>query len=154
MPLLSGVRESNEGHKRWAYDALTRALGDLRGKRIGVLGLTYKPGTNTLRRSAAVWLCQEIRQAGGHAVAYDPAINGLPAYLEGSVTLAASAVEALRGSSAVVIATEWPEFRSLAADELADHLSGERAVIDAGAFLGKAPLEDRRIRYYTVGTIN
>ncbi len=113
MPLFRGVRDSNDVHRGWAYDALVRLLGPLAGHSIAVLGLTYKPGTDTLRRSPAVDLCLRLVATGARVIAYDPAVKTLPRELAASIELADTAHDALRGASAAVIATEWPEFRTL-----------------------------------------
>jgi UDPglucose 6-dehydrogenase len=151
MPLFRGVRESNDLHREWAYDALVRLLGPLSGQSIAVLGLTYKPGTDTLRRSPAVDLCQRLIATGARVIAYDPAVKTLPPDLSGSITLAGTAVDALRGASAVIIGTEWPEFRTLSADSFVGDRQGA-IVLDPGGFLASALQTDARIRYTVVGT--
>ena len=150
MPLFRGVRDSNDAHREWTYTALVRLLGSLEGQSIAVLGLTYKPDTDTLRRSPAVDLCLRVAAAGGRVIAYDPAVNALPPELAGAFELANNPHEALRGSSAAVVATEWPVFRSLGAEAF---LAGRAhaTVIDPGGFLAAELQSDRRIRYVVVG---
>jgi UDPglucose 6-dehydrogenase len=151
MPLLRGVRESNHLHREWAYDALIRLLGPLSGHSIAVLGLTYKPGTDTLRRSPAVELCQRLVATGARVIAYDPSVKTLPPELLLEIDLAKTATDALRDASAAVIATEWPEFRALTPEAfVGDRPSG--IVLDAGGFLASALGHDPRIRYTVVGT--
>ncbi len=153
MPLFQGVRDSNDLHQGWAYDALVRCLGQLSGHTIAVLGLTYKPGTDTLRRSPAVDLCLRLVSTGARVIAYDPAVKTLPRELEPSIDLASTAHDALRGASAAVIATEWPEFRSLTSDAF---MGGRQQaiVVDPGGFLASTLQSDPRIRYTVVGTPN
>jgi UDPglucose 6-dehydrogenase len=151
MPLFRGVRDSNDVHRGWAYDALLRLLGPLAGHSIAVLGLTYKPGTDTLRRSPAVDLCLRLVETGARVIAYDPAVKTLPPELAASIDLAGTAPDALRGASAAVIATEWPEFRTLTSDAF----TGDRQqaiVVDPGGFLAGTLQNDPRIRYAVVGT--
>ncbi len=149
-PLFHGVQASNDEHKAWMLTTVSRIVGDLRGARIAVLGLTYKPGTDTLRRSSAVELCERLARAGARPVAFDPAVKTLPPSLAEIIELAPTIGDALANSVAAVVATEWPEFRTLTPE---DFLRGAAApvVIDASGFLA-APLErDVRIRYYLVG---
>ena len=151
MPLLRGVRDSNDLHRGWAYDALVRCLGQLTGHSIAVLGLTYKPDTDTLRRSPAVDLCLRLVATGARVIAYDPAVKTLPRELATSIDLASTARDALRGASAAVIATEWPEFRTLTSDAF----MGDRQraiVVDPGGFLASTLQREPRIRYAIVGT--
>ena len=141
LPLLGAVRPSNEAHKRWPQRRLAERLGRLDGKHIAVLGLTYKPGTDTLRRSAAVEMCRELAAAGAIVRAWDPAVRLLPDDLAREIALAPNPEEAVAGTCALVIATEWPELRAL------DHAALLRAmtrplVLDANRFLAAcfAPL--------------
>src|SRR6185369_9986220 len=111
--LLSAARESNEAHKQWAARRLQMELGHLDGVRIAVWGLTYTPGTDTLRRSSSVELCRRLHLEGATVVAHDPAVRSLPEDLVGTIALAPSAVEAVTGASALVVATGWPEYRAI-----------------------------------------
>lgn len=146
LPLLAGVRPSNEAHKKWALRRLTERLGTLAGKTVAVWGLTYKPGTDTLRRSASVELCRDLANAGAKVVAWDPAVRDVG---DLPITLATSAAAALFGASALVIATEWPE---LAQVDLATCLPAmhKRLVLDANRFLAKQ-FGAHDAEYYAVG---
>jgi UDPglucose 6-dehydrogenase len=148
LPLLAGVRPSNEAHKRWTQRRLEDRLGSLSGHTIAVWGLTYKPGTDTLRRSSSVELCYALAAAGAQVRAWDPAVHTLPDDLV-SIALAPTAAAALDGASALVIATEWPE---LAQIELAAPLRTmkRRLVVDANRFLAKR-FTGLDVEYYAVG---
>lgn len=147
--LISGAETSNVEHRRWPRRSLEAALGDLRGRRVAILGLTYKPGTDTLRRSESLALAEWLAMQGASVSAFDPAVTTLP---DPSVpiTLAPSALEALTGADAVVIATEWPEFRALTAADLVARTKSP-CVVDANRFLEAALGVDERIRYIAVG---
>lgn len=150
-PLFAGVRASNDTHRGWALAALRMLLPSLRGARIAILGLTYKPGTDTLRRSSAVELCEGLVAEDAQVTAFDPLVragaDGLPA----GVRLAGDASAALLDADAVVVATEWPEFRQLTADAFAAARTST-PVLDASGFLATALQGDRRLQYVTVGT--
>ncbi|CAN5671788.1 UDP-glucose/GDP-mannose dehydrogenase family protein [soil metagenome] len=148
LPLISGVRPSNEAHKKWARRRLEDRLGSLAGKTVAVLGLTYKAGTDTLRRSASVELCRDLVDGGAKVRAFDPAVKILPAELA-YMELAPSAAAAIEGADALVIATEWPEFASLDLAALTATMK-RKLVVDANRFLAKAfaPLD---AEYYAVG---
>ncbi len=113
-------------------------------------GLTYTPGTDTLRRSSAVELCRRLHQEGATVSAHDPAVITLPADLAPMITLAPGPLEALSGASALVVATAWPEFRSIDAGDVAGAMTTAR-VLDPARFLASTLGSDRRIRYVTVG---
>lgn len=121
----------------------------LAGRTIAVWGLTYKPGTDTLRRSTAVELCRWLVRQGVHVRVHDPAAGALPADIV-SVSRFTSAQEAAAGADALVIATEWPEYRDVDLDALAATLKG-RTVIDGNRFLGSTVGHDARFTLISVG---
>jgi UDPglucose 6-dehydrogenase len=157
-PLLAGVKQSNDVHRGWARRRLAELLGPLRGKTIAVLGLTYKPNTDTLRRSESVALCRWAVEQGAIVRAHDPSIDPSIApsirekapELPGPLILCGTVGEAIRGADAIVVATEWPAFRALTADLVA--ADAPRAVVlDANRFLAAGLAQDARIRYVAVG---
>jgi len=149
-PLFDGVKQSNDGHRQWARRRLSALLGDLRGKTVAVLGLVYKPNTDTLRRSESVGLCRWLVEQGAHVRAHDPAIREQRPELPAAVALAATIDDAVRGADAIVVATEWPAFRSLTAETLSAATT-RPVVLDAGRFLAGTLAGDARVRYFAVG---
>lgn len=117
MPLCDGVLASNALHEGWGRGQLERRLRGVERPVVAVLGLVYKPGTNTLRRSSALELCQWLTARGVTVRAHDPAVPhdalGLPA----GVQVLATAREALQGADAAVLATAWPEYSALSASD-------------------------------------
>jgi UDPglucose 6-dehydrogenase len=119
-------------------------LGELRGQTVALLGLTYKPGTDTLRRSLSVELAKALHATGVVVRAHDPAVAALPDELQSVLSLHATVTEALAGASAVIIATQWGDYRDLDSATFADVI-----VLDANSFL-RDKLEAHP-RYYSVG---
>ena len=150
VPLLESIKRSNDLHKNWYQRKLESVCGPLAGKTVTVLGLTYKPGTNTLRRSAAVELCGWLSGQKATINAFDPAVRRLPDELTHSVILYDSAAEALKNSDALVVATEWPEFRNLTARDLTESMKTP-IVVDANRFLEKSLVVAPPLRYFAVG---
>jgi UDPglucose 6-dehydrogenase len=148
--LLSSVERSNASHKQWVHRNLQSILGDLRGHRVAVWGLTYKPGTDTLRRSASVELCNWLVHQGARVKAHDPAVNELPGELAERVELGVSPLSVLQDAAALVVATEWPEYQSLSSESV---LAAMRhpLVLDPNRFLALTLGSDPRIKYVTVG---
>ena len=146
QPLLAGVRPSNEAHKQWPLRRLRELLGSLEGTTIAVWGLTYKPGTDTLRRSAAVELCRSLVWSKARVVAWDPAVKQLPDDLP--IALVADPAAAVAGASAVVVATEWPQLREVELAKLAATMK-RALVLDANRFLAK---QATGVEYVAVGT--
>ena len=149
-PLLSSVKSSNDAHRQWARRRLSELLGSVAGKTVAIWGLTYKPGTDTLRRSSAVELCQWLHAQGAAVRAHDPAVRQLPPDLCVCMRLADSALSAAVGASALVVATPWPEYRQVAAGEVAARMT-RPLVLDANRFLGETLGKDKGIEYLSVG---
>lgn len=136
VPVLGAVLESNHHHKGWVMRHLRRSLGSLTGKKIGVLGLAYKAGTDAIRRSVALEVVQDLIAEGVRATVFDPKVSRLPEPLNSSVTIAHSVDGVFAGSEAVVLATEWPEFGQLDFARLMSTM--ERPVlIDQNAFVAE-----------------
>ena len=114
--LLSAVIEVNELQKRRVINKLQKYLGRLRGKRIALLGLAFKPNTDDMREAPSVVLASRLLAEGADVRAYDPVAK--PGDLVRGVSLCDSVLEAVSGSDAAVIVTDWDEFRSLASAEV------------------------------------
>lgn len=150
VDLLASVRSSNERHRAWPERRLTRALGSVRGRTVAVWGLTYKPGTDTLRRSSAVALCNWLHAEGAHVRAHDPAVQASAAELPRAIDLAASALDAVEGADALVVATPWPHYRDVPAEQVKQRMSGT-LVLDANRFLSSTLGTQPGLRYISVG---
>jgi UDPglucose 6-dehydrogenase len=149
-PLLDGVLASNLAHRDWPRARLQMELGTLTGRRVAVWGLTYKPGTDTLRRSDAVALCHWLAREGATVIVHDPVVDRLPDDLAVACERQAEPIEAARGAAAVVLGTEWPTYREIDRDRLATAMPAG-LVIDANRFLAKTLGVDRRFRVVSVG---
>jgi len=148
--LISSVASSNVAHRQWPLLRLRELLGRLDSQRIAVLGLTYKPGTDTLRRSTAIELCRELHAAGASVAGYDPALTTLPEELTRIIDLQSSPEQALRGAVAVLVGTDCSEFRSLRPDDVVAWMK-QPLVLDPGGFLESVLGTSDRIRYVKVG---
>jgi UDPglucose 6-dehydrogenase len=117
VEFLDDVDQVNLRRRRRVHDILVEELGGLEGKTIAVWGLAFKPDSDDIRDSPALDIAEGIARAGAHVRAFDPEAMG-PAErrigasgLGESITLSASAEDALEGADALVVATEWAQFR-------------------------------------------
>jgi UDPglucose 6-dehydrogenase len=149
-PLISGVEPSNQEHRKWAVRRLNQLTGDLIQKKIAVWGLTYKVGTNTLRRSHAVDACRELAAQGALIYAYDPAVPSLPEAYTQFISLAPTAEEALRDAHALILFTGWPDFKEIEPLTFL-RMMKDPLVLDANRFLAEGLENVEGIRYVTVG---
>jgi UDPglucose 6-dehydrogenase len=114
FPLLENVRRINEGQRELFIEKVRIALGELRGKRLGVLGLAFKGGTDDVRESPALKIVDALLSEGCHIKAYDPAAMGRAQQILGSrIDFAVDSYSAAKGADAVLVLTEWREFATL-----------------------------------------
>lgn len=149
-PLVSGVLASNAAHEDWLRRHLERLLAGIDQPVVTLLGLTYKPGTDTLRRSSSIELGRWLATRGVRVKACDPAVRRLPPELSPLIELQATAEEALAGADAAVVATEWPVFRELNPQTLAAQMR-RPCLIDPNHFLSAPMAQDPRLRYIATG---
>lgn len=149
-PFFTALLTSNETHKQWPCRRITDVFEVLKNKTITLLGLAYKVGTDTLRRSTAIETGLWLAKQGADVIAYDPVIKQLPHELHSCIHLKSTLHEALHNADAVIIATEWPEFLTINVDQLLSYIKYPH-VFDASGFLAKNLSQDKRIEYFTVG---
>jgi len=148
--LLEAVQASNERHRHWPRRKILEALRHLNGKKIAVLGLAYKPYTDTLRGSEAVELCRWLAGRGAKVAAYDPAVRKLPPDLERKIELCSGIKPALNGAHCAVVATEWPAFRELTPGYLRGCMK-QPVVVDMKGFLHSQLGNEPKVGYFAVG---
>ena len=150
VPILSSVNESNDEHKNWTKQRLLYKFSNLTGKTIAVWGLTYKPGTDTLRRSLAIELCDWLLEQGAKLHVHDPVVKSLPLEWEERVSKYRTPLDALNGAIALVVATEWPQYRDLSVMDVSLSDTG-LFVVDPNRFLIQF-IDAPGIEYAAVGT--
>ena len=127
LPLITTAIASNESTHKRVVDRVANALGgSLSGKTIAVLGLTFKANTDDTRESPAIAVIERLVGRGGKVVAYDPMVKK---YDLVGMSLADSAAAAASGAHALVVLTEWNEFKSIDAKEILSVMSG-KVVVD------------------------
>src|SRR4029077_8125532 len=118
--LLHAVWEVNELQKRRVVQKLQKHLGPLRGKKVALLGLAFKPNTDDMREAPSRIIAYRLLSEGAEVRAWDPVAR--PDNLA-SIELCDSVLDAVRGADAAVIVTEWPELSSLATPEGRDAMA-------------------------------
>jgi len=114
LRIVEAVAKVNDTRKRAMGRKVVEALGgEARGKRIALLGLTFKPNTDDMRDAPSLAIAQALIDVGAEVVAYDPKGMELAALMMPKVTMAASAYAAVDGADAVALVTEWDAFRAL-----------------------------------------
>jgi UDPglucose 6-dehydrogenase len=150
--LLKEVQHINEGQKSRFLKAIRETLWVLREKRIAVWGLTFKPDTDDVRSSVAIELVEQLLREGAHVVAYDPKgmhkARGIKAIADAE--FASSALEAVTGAEALIIATDWNEFANVDLAELKDKMQTP-IVFDGRNLLDPETMRQLGFHYYSIG---
>ena len=144
--LMRGVIAVNEQQFDRVVDKVESVV-DLAGVTVAVLGIAFKANTDDTRQSPALEIMKRLVAKGARVKAYDPAVTSVD--LDG-IEVVADAYAACEGASAIVIATEWDEFKWLDLDKIAEVVS-ERNVIDARNLLDRGALRRRGFTYQGVG---
>ncbi|MCS6909723.1 MAG: UDP-glucose/GDP-mannose dehydrogenase family protein [Anaerolineales bacterium] len=111
--LLQAVMDINKYQRRQVVLKLREMLGTLKGKHIGLLGLAFKPNTDDMREAPSVEIARAVQAEGGIVRGYDPVARHTAERVMPSVKLCASAYEVAEGADALVVCTEWNEFKQL-----------------------------------------
>jgi UDPglucose 6-dehydrogenase len=111
--VLDSVIEVNEEQKKRMVNKIKEKVGDLKGKTIGILGLSFKPNTNDIRESSSVAIIQELLEEGAKVKAFDPAAMDEAKAVLPHIEYCADAYDVAKGSEALVLVTEWNQFRRL-----------------------------------------
>jgi UDPglucose 6-dehydrogenase len=149
--LLAGVVEVNRAqHERIVDKVRVAAGGSLAGATIGAWGLTFKAETDDLRDSPAVAICRRLTSAGARLRAFDPAAGEQARNMLPDAELCADAYDAASGADAVVLLTEWDEFRWLDFERVASVMK-RAAIVDARNLLDPTAMRRRGFDYTAVG---
>lgn len=143
--------ESNQKQHDLVIDKVRKAVGgDLAGVRIGLLGLTFKAGTDDLRDSPALAIAERLAAEGAELLGYDPSLQGPVPGVTDRVRITGTAYHAANGAAAIVLLTEWPEFRALDWARIAGLLDG-RSVIDTRNHLDPRTVARAGLSYQGIG---
>src|SRR3954471_15332928 len=148
--LLNSVIEVNELQKRRVMGKLQKHLGSLVGKKVGLLVLAFKPNTDDMREATSLVLSARLQAAGATVTAYDPVAEEEARKLIQGVEFEPGALEVVDDADAVVLVTEWDEFRALDWNDVAARMKGD-LLIDGRNALDPAAVRAAGLAYEGVG---
>ena len=151
--IVEAVVKVNESRKRAMGRKVVDALGGedaARGKKVALLGLTFKPNTDDMRDSPAIAVAQTLSDAGVEVTAYDPEGMELARPMMPGVEMASSPYSAIEGADAVVLVTEWDAFRALDLNRVKDLLRSP-IMVDLRNIYSPKAMRDAGFTYYSVG---
>ena len=140
----------NDDRKLQMVDRVETAVGDLAGKRIGVLGLAFKPNTDDMREAPSIPLIRGLVERGASVSAFDPVAREQAEQVLSGIDFARDAYSAAAGADALVIVTEWDEFRALDLGKLASSMSG-KLLIDLRNVYDREEAERAGLAYLGMG---
>ena len=120
----------NERQRKRVISKLQRDLHTLKGKRVALLGLAFKPNTDDLREAPSLEIARELEKRGARAVGYDPVAGKKAAGLSENLEGAFDPYEALTGAHAAVVVTEWEEIRTLELGRASALMEAPKLVVD------------------------
>lgn len=149
--LIDAILSINEGTFDQVLIKLENRLGSLKGKRIGLLGLTYKADTSTMRQSPAIKVMRKLCQVGAECIGYDPGadVNETKEYTD-LFYRASSIADFAQSLDAMVLITEWPQFRELDYTSLGK-LMKQRVIVDTKNYLNPFALTEADFDYQGFG---
>jgi UDPglucose 6-dehydrogenase len=142
--------EVNDDRKASMVERVERAVGDLKGKRVAVLGLAFKPNTDDMREAPSIPLINGLLERGAEVSAFDPVAREQAEKVFTAIEFATDAYEAAADADALVIVTEWDEFRALDLDKIAASLRG-KLLVDLRNVYDRDEAEAAGLSYYGVG---
>jgi len=150
--LLKAVIEVNFRQRVLAVRKLSEQLGSLHGKRIGVLGLSFKPGIDDMRESPSLDIISMLLDEGARVSVYDPMADaGRNALLLSGCSIKSDALSAVSDCQAVVVATDWPEFLEMDWKEVRDRMDQPYLLLDGRNCLDPVKLRKSGFRYVGMG---
>jgi UDPglucose 6-dehydrogenase len=148
--LLQAVMDINQDARDRFVEKVKMLLGSLEHKVIGVLGLSFKPNTDDMREAPSVSVVEQLQAAGAHVKAYDPvAMKNAESYIP-TVTFCATAYDAAKETDALLLVTEWNEFKQLDWDRVRQYMN-QPIVIDGRNLYDPHEMQERGFTYWGVG---
>ena len=156
--ILKSVDFVNSDQKKYffkkVFDRFKTPMKDFKGLKFAIWGLSFKPGTDDMRESASIYIINKIINLRGEVLVYDPKAmnNAQNNYFKGlcSITYCSDKSEALKGSDALILLTEWPEFRSPDFEELKRCLKSP-VIFDGRNQYDKSYLDNLGFEYHQIG---
>lgn len=149
-PLMDAVWQINTQRAQLVSRRLSSILGNLRDHQIGILGLTYKAGTSTLRRAISLDIIRDLVSQGASIKAFDPLANLAEVSNLPAMQMCADPYQAAQGSSAFVLVTEWAGIDSLDLHRLREKMKGD-VFFDTRNFFDPARMAEAGFRYLGIG---
>jgi UDPglucose 6-dehydrogenase len=148
--MLKATYKVNEEQTEHFLDRLEARLGNFKGKTIGLLGLAFKPNTDDIRDAKSLIVIERILKGGGKVQAYDPVAGANVSAIFPEIDLKETPYKVAEGADAIVLVTEWNEFRQLDLNRIASLLK-QPILFDGRRIYDRAKVARANLEYFTVG---
>lgn len=148
--ILVSVNRTNDEQRKMIIEKMESILKTLKGKVIGVLGLSFKPETDDLRDAPSIDIIRELRAKGAHVTAYDPVASVKAKKLLDGVVFGETAYEALKKADAAIVTAEWNEFRELDLEKIKSSMKSP-IIFDGRNIYNPKRMKEMGFKYYGVG---
>jgi UDPglucose 6-dehydrogenase len=151
MKILEAVESVNDFQKSVLFNKIKRHFGSLKGKHFAMWGLAFKPKTDDMREAPSLVIIENLLAEGATVTAYDPvAMHEATKILGKSIDYAHSQYDALKHADALLIVTEWPEFRSPKFEEMGSLMS-QRVIFDGRNIYEQEEMREHGFKYECIG---
>ena len=152
LAIVSSAIKANEKQLALMAEKIRLAFDDLKGKTVAILGLSFKPNTDDIREAPAIHIIQDLIKHGANIRTYDPVAMDNTREIVPEITYCTDAYDACSGADAVVIVTEWNQFRNLDMQKIKD-LTKNHYFFDLRNIYAPEKMKEWGFKYYSVGRI-
>lgn len=150
LKILNAVTEVNKKQALRAVELAKKEIGTLEGKKVAILGLSFKPGTDDLREAPSLKIINALIKEGAKVIAYDPkAMNNAKHILKEKINYANSALECLKDADCCILVTEWEEFKKLKPEDFIENM--KKPILIDGRRIYDQALFSKKLRYIGIG---
>ena len=148
--LLKAVQKVNDGQRQQILIKTRAALCNLKGKTVAILGLSFKPNTDDMREAPSIYIINELQKQGVHIKAYDPEAMGNANNLLQGIEYCQNPYEAASGSDALLLLTEWDEFKNMDLKKI-KRLLKQPIIIDGRNIYDPVLMKENGFTYFGIG---
>jgi UDPglucose 6-dehydrogenase len=154
ISLVEATIEANENQKQKMVTKIVEAMGELKNKNIAVLGTTFKPNTDDMREAPSLVIVPELANLGANIKIFDPQGEKEAEWRfkkdMGNIEICANEYDAITNADAIILLTEWNQFRNLDFDKIC-HITSGRYFFDLRNVYDRKTMEEKGFQYYAVG---
>ena len=148
--ILQAVQEVNENQVKHAVEKIKEKLAELKGKRIAILGLSFKPNTDDMREARSIPIINQLLNEGANITAYDPvAIPSAKSILKNKIRYASSPIDCLKDADCCIIVTEWQEFKKLTPEDFIQNM--RQPILIDGRRIYNPKQFSQKLRFTAIG---